>query len=66
MIIANKTWKRYVLDKDNQLNEGNARAADLEISICAVLLAQACNTGLEPFVREDIPALKRDRLIWVD
>lgn len=48
------------------INEGNARAADLEISICAVLLAQACNTGLEPFVREDIPALKRDRLIWVD
>jgi TnpA family transposase len=48
------------------INEGNARANDLEISICAVLLAQACNTGLEPFVREDIPALKRDRLIWVD
>ncbi|RUQ96670.1 Tn3 family transposase [Legionella septentrionalis] len=48
------------------INEGNARAVDLEISICAVLLAQACNTGLEPFVREDIPALKRDRLIWVD
>lgn len=48
------------------INEGNARAIDLEISICAVLLAQACNTGLEPFVREDIPALKRDRLIWVD
>lgn len=48
------------------INEGNARAADLEISICAVLLAQACNTGLEPFVREDILALKRDRLIWVD
>lgn len=48
------------------INEGNARAVDLDISICAVLLAQACNTGLEPFVREDIPALKRDRLIWVD
>lgn len=48
------------------INEGNARVVDLEISICAVLLAQACNTGFEPFVREDIPALKRDRLIWVD
>jgi hypothetical protein len=48
------------------INEGNARATDLEISICAVLLAQACNTGLGPFVREDIPALKTDRLIWVD
>ncbi len=48
------------------INEGNARVEDLEISLCAVLLAQACNTGLEPFVREDIPALKRDRLLWVD
>jgi len=48
------------------INESNARASDLDISICAVLLAQACNTGLEPFVREDIPALKRDRLLWVD
>lgn len=30
------------------------------------MLADACNTGREPFVREDIPALKRDRLVWVD
>jgi TnpA family transposase len=48
------------------LSEGNARAADLTTSICAVLLSQACNTGLEPFIREDVPALKRDRLAWVD
>lgn len=40
------------------LSEGNARAADLTTSICAVLLSQACNTGLEPFAREDVPALK--------
>jgi len=31
-----------------------------------VLLAEACNTGLEPLIRSDIPALKRDRLSWVD
>jgi hypothetical protein len=50
----------------SHINEGNARADDLLTSICAVLLSDACNTGPEPFTREDIPALKRDRLVWVD
>lgn len=48
------------------LTERTARATDLTTSLCAVLLAEACNTGPEPFVREDAAALKRDRLLWVD
>ena len=48
------------------LPERTARAADLTTSLCAVLMAEACNTGPEPFVRQDTPALKRDRLLWVD
>jgi TnpA family transposase len=39
--------------------------ADLPISLCATLLAEACNTGPEPFIRSDTPALRRDRLAWV-
>jgi TnpA family transposase len=39
--------------------------ADLPISLCAVLLAEACNIGLEPVARSDIPALTRGRLSWV-
>lgn len=31
-----------------------------------MLLAEACNTGHEPLIREDIPALRRDRLSWAD
>jgi TnpA family transposase len=31
-----------------------------------VLCAEVCNTGPEPFVRQDTPALRRDRLMWVD
>lgn len=46
-------------------SEGSARVADLPVSLCAVLLAQACNIGLEPLVRPDVPALTRDRLGWV-
>ena len=47
------------------ISEGAARVADLPISLCAVLLAEACNIGLEPVVRSDIPALTRGRLSWV-
>ena len=46
-------------------SEGGARAGDLATSICAVLLAEACNTGLEPLIRLDTPALRRSRLSWV-
>ena len=42
-----------------------ARARDVTTSICAVLLAEACNTGFEPLIRRDTPALGRSRLGWV-
>ncbi|CAM3553563.1 transposase (plasmid) [Xenorhabdus nematophila ATCC 19061] len=48
------------------ISEQNSRVADLNISICAMLMAEACNTGPEPFIRNDIAALKRDRLAWTD
>ena len=35
------------------------------ISICAVLLAEACNIGLEPLIKHNIPPLTRHRLSWV-
>jgi len=47
------------------LTERTARVADLTTSVCAVLTAEACNTGPEPFIRYDNPALRRDRLAWV-
>src|ERR1017187_7837269 len=47
------------------LTERTARVADLSTSVCAVLAAEACNTGPEPFIRYDNPALRRDRLAWV-
>jgi hypothetical protein len=53
-------------DAFTHISERTARAADLHVSLCAVLMAEACNTGLEPLIRGDVPALKRDRLSWVD
>lgn len=46
-------------------SEAEARARDLTTTLCAVLLAEACNTGLEPLVRPEMPSLRRSRLSWV-
>jgi len=54
------------MDSFTHLTERAARATDLTTSLCAVLLAEVCNTDPEPFVRQDTPALRRDRLLWVD
>jgi Tn3 transposase DDE domain len=53
-------------DAFTHLSENTARADNLNTSLCAVLLSGACNTGPEPLVHHDIPALRRDRLSWVD
>ena len=54
------------MDAFTHLTQRTARATDLTTSLCAVLLAEACNTGPEPLVRQDTPALRRERLLWVD
>ncbi|MCI0390762.1 MAG: Tn3 family transposase, partial [Acidobacteria bacterium] len=54
------------ISKFTHLSEHDARAQDLVISICAVLMAEACNIGFEPIIRNDVPALTRSRLSWVD
>jgi TnpA family transposase len=52
--------------KFTHISERDSRAGDLAVSICAVLLAEACNIGMEPLVRNDVPALRRSRLSWVN
>ncbi len=47
-------------------SEGSSRVDDLDLSVCAVLVAEACNIGLEPVVRVAVPALTRGRLSWVE
>lgn len=43
-------------------SEASARVDDLPVSISAVLMAEACNIGLEPLIRSNVPALTRHRL----
>lgn len=47
------------------VSESAAHIQDLPLSVCAVLLAEACNIGLTPLIHPDIPALTRERLSWV-
>jgi len=64
VILEVQTWTGFA-DAFTHISEGNARVHDLTTSICAVLLAEACNIGLEPLIRPDVPALTRGRLEWV-
>jgi TnpA family transposase len=52
-------------DAFTHISEKTSRASDLHVSLCAVLMGEACNIGLQPLVQNDIAALKRDRLAWV-
>jgi TnpA family transposase len=47
------------------ISDGEARVTELPVSLCAVLLAEACNIGLEPVMHSAVPALTRGRLSWV-
>jgi len=47
------------------LADGQPATADLPLSLCAVLLAQACNIGLKSVARPEVLALSLARLSWV-
>ena len=64
VLLEVNSWTGFA-EEFTHISEGNARVEDLSISVCAILLAQACNIGLEPLIRSDVPALTRGRLSWV-
>jgi hypothetical protein len=47
------------------ISERQSRVQALPISLCAVLLAQGCNIGLEAVADETFPALTLERLRWI-
>ncbi len=58
------TWTGC-LDDFTPLGEGPLRMKELPLSLCAVLLAEATNLGLSPFVDPQVPSLTHGRLTWV-
>ena len=59
--IATKTG---FLDGFTHQHDHHARLSDLNISVCAVLVAQACNVGYQPLIDESIPS-REARLKYV-
>lgn len=57
-------WTGFA-DAFTHLSEGRARATDLHISVCAVLMAEACNISLTDVAQPSVPALSYNRLSWV-
>jgi TnpA family transposase len=53
------------LSEFTHIHESKSRISDLPTSLCAVLLAEACNIGLAPLAQRGMPALERDRLSHV-
>jgi Tn3 transposase DDE domain len=64
LLLEVQAWTGFASDFTH-VNEHGARADDLPISVCAALLAEARNVGLEPLVRPELPALTRARLAWI-
>jgi Tn3 transposase DDE domain len=56
---------RCFIDGFTHQHEPRAQLSDLQTSICAVLVAQACNVGYAPLVDETIPALREARVKYV-
>src|SRR6266851_4075976 len=62
LLLEVQAWTGFASDFTH-VSEQGARADDLPTSVCAVLLAEACNNvGLEPLVPPEVPALTRARL----
>jgi len=53
------------LDAFTHVSERAASRSDLPTSLCAVLIATACNVGFAPLLTPDTPALSHDRLSYV-
>lgn len=47
------------------ISDTGSRVLGIEVSLCAVFMAEACNIGLESIIKAGIPSLTRNRLSWV-
>src|SRR4051794_24776457 len=64
ILLEVHAWTSFA-SQFTHLSESGSRVEDLPTSICAALLGEACNVGLEPLARREVPALTRGRLAWV-
>jgi hypothetical protein len=65
VLLEVNSWTGF-LTEFSHVSQASARMDDLDVSVAAVLIAEACNVGLIPVVNESTPALTRGRLSHVD
>lgn len=53
-------------DAFTHISGADSHMEGFTISLCAVLQTEACNVGMTPVIRPDVPALTRGRLVQVD
>lgn len=64
LMLEVEAWTGFS-DEFTHMGDDSARIDHPETSVCAVLMAEACNIGLRPITRPDAPALRHERLSWV-
>lgn len=64
LLLEVAAWTGFT-DEFTHISGARTRASDLTTSLCAALMADACNIAWAPLARDDHPALTRDRLAWV-
>ena len=64
LLLEVHAWTGF-LDEFRPVSGRTSAVSDLAVSMCAVLVAQACNIGYRPVARADVAALSPDRLAWV-
>ena len=63
-ILLEVTQRENYTDCFHHLSGSEPRMKDFNITINAILLSEACNIGLTPVIKNNVPALTRDRLVW--
>ncbi|MGC8489340.1 MAG: Tn3 family transposase, partial [Clostridia bacterium] len=64
LLLEVNRWTGFA-DAFTPVGDTTSRVTDLTVSVCAVLLAQACNIGLAAVVDPARPALAQDRLYGI-
>ena len=65
LLLEVDAWTGFTAEFTH-LAESGTRMDDLAVSVCAVLVAEACNIGFTPVSKPGVPPLTRDRLSHVE
>lgn len=65
LLLEVNRWAGF-MNSFRHISEAKSRINELPISVCALLISQACNIGMRPLVQDGVQPLERDRLTWIE